>query len=92
MALIGLLAEQAAKADSENTADSPQTRLKMAARSLVGKLPIFGEPVGGEFAFVLSAIAQKNSPGRNSGRAMCPLGFTHAPGTRGRATFDIMLL
>lgn len=45
MALLGLLTEHAAKADSETAADSPQTRLKLAARSLVGKIPIFGEPL-----------------------------------------------
>ena len=34
--------------------------------------------------FVLSAIAQKSSRGRHSGRSHVPLGFSHARGTRGR--------
>ena len=43
MALFGLLAEHAAKADGETATDAPKMRLKLAAKSLVGKIPIFGE-------------------------------------------------
>lgn len=43
MPLMGVLKELAAKTDSEIKSDSPQSRLKEAGKSLIGKLPVVGE-------------------------------------------------
>lgn len=45
MPLMGVLKELADKADSEIATDSPKSRLRAASKSLVGKVPIFGEPL-----------------------------------------------
>ena len=45
MAILALLGEHATKADGEAASDSPQSRLKMAGKSLVSKVPVFGEPL-----------------------------------------------
>lgn len=45
MPLMGVLKEIAAKTDGELKADSPQSRLKAAGKSLVGKIPVVGEPL-----------------------------------------------
>ena len=46
MALLSLLGESAAKADVETASDAPKARLKLAAKSVIGKIPIFGEALG----------------------------------------------
>lgn len=45
MPLMGVLKEFAVKIDSELKADSPQSRLKAAGKSLLGKIPVVGEPL-----------------------------------------------
>ena len=42
---MGVLTEIATKADNELAADSPKSRLRAAGKSLVGKVPVVGEPL-----------------------------------------------